>query len=86
MSEKQIPLAGVLDGKFEEENLKANQVIVAEKQLHVMEELDKIKTPIECTIYQEKRWTYRNDAYRKFVSEMDKRGKEELMKFIKENK
>lgn len=62
-----------------QENLKT-----ANSQLEVMEFLDKAKLPIEATVYLvEGKFTYRNDGYRKMVSEMDLKGKDQLKQFVK---
>lgn len=74
-------------GEFTEQELMAANVKNAEQALRVMADLDKIKTPLEVTMYMAgNRSTYRNDAYRKMVSDMDIKTKEELKKFLKENK
>lgn len=68
-----------------EQELIAANVRNAKQALRVMEDLDKIKIPLESTIYMAgNRSTYRNHEYRKMLSEMDIKTKEELQKFIKD--
>ena len=43
-----------------------------------MEDLDKLDYPMECKMYGQNVWTYRNDAYRKFVNAMDTKAKEKM--------
>jgi len=77
----------VFKGEFSEQELLAQNVRNAKEALGVMAELDKVKTPLECTIYMAgNKSTYRNKAYRIMVTKMDEDTKEGLQKFIKENK
>jgi hypothetical protein len=76
-----------MQGEFSEQELLAQNVKNAIQARKVMSDLDKIQTPLECTIYMAgNKSTYRNDAYRKWLSKMDTDTKKELDKFIKENK
>ena len=45
--------------------------------------LDKIDYPLETVLYGERKWTYRNDAYRKWMVKMDIEAKERFDKMIK---
>jgi len=77
----------VFKGEFSEQELLAQNVRNANVALGVMKDLDKIKTPLEVTIYMAgNKSTYRNSAYRVMVTQMDNETKESLQKFIKENK
>jgi len=77
----------VFKGEFTEQELLAQNVRNAQTALNVMKDLDKIKTPLECSIYMAgNKSTYRNQAYRIMVTQMDNETKESLKKFLKENK
>ena len=77
----------VMQGEFSEQELLAQNVKNAKQALRVMEDLDKIKTPLECSMYMAgNKSTYRNQAYRLMVTEMDTKTKKGLEQFIKENK
>jgi len=71
--------------EFTEQELMASNLKNAKQALQTMEDLDKIKVPLECTMYMAgNRSTYRNQEYRKMVSDMDIKTKDELKKFIKD--
>lgn len=71
-------------GEFTEQELLAQNVKNAQQALKVMQDLDKIKTPLEVTIYMAgNKSTYRNDAFRKMISDMDVETKNQLQNFIK---
>ena len=86
--EKPFPLDGINVEETAEQELKANAVLKAERQIEVMAELDKIIEPMEVLLYSldGQKWNYRNKAWREMVTRMDEEGKEALKKFIKENK
>jgi len=67
---------------FEPDNLTSITQEQAKKDLQCMEDLDKIKTPIEAKMYSTTVWTYRNKSYREFVNKMDQKAKEELFKLV----
>lgn len=72
-------------GEWTEQELIAANVKNAQKALKVMEDLDKIKTPLEATLYMAgNKSTYRNDEFRKMISEMDLETKSQLKLFIKD--
>jgi len=71
-------------GEWTEQELLAANVKNAQKALRVMEDLDKIKTPLEVTMYMAgNKSTYRNDEFRRMISDMDMETKKELKQFIK---
>jgi len=78
-------LSGIPEGEFQQQKLTANQVKEAQRDFDVMEDLDKIKIPIEAKVYGKKQWNYRNEAFREMLSKMDKQMKEGLLKIIKDN-
>ena len=76
----------VPEGEFKEEKLTPAQLEELQRDRNTMEDLDKIKLPLEVSIYSNnRRWTYRNDAYRDMVNKMDIKAKEELEKLINQN-
>jgi formylmethanofuran:tetrahydromethanopterin formyltransferase len=76
----------IADGTFTEAELLDQNLKNAKQALQVMEDLDKISTPLEVSIYMAgQRSTYRNNAYRTMVANMDKDTKKELSQFIKTN-
>ena len=85
---KEFPINGQPVSEVEDDNLIAVQVKQAERNLEIMTDLDKISEPLETIIYNSdgRKWQYRNKGWRNMVLEMDKKGKEELMKFITEKK
>lgn len=69
-----------------EEKLTPNTIKVLKENLKCMNDLDKIKLPLEVRIFSgEQQWTYRNDAYREMVNKMDLKQKHELETLIKNN-
>ena len=58
----------IKESEWTEQELIAANVRNANKALKVMEDLDKIKTPIEATLYMAgNKSTYRNDEFRKMI-------------------
>jgi len=71
-------------GEWTEQELLAANVKNAQQALRVMEDLDKIKTPLEVTMYMAgNKSTYRNDEFRRMITDMDMETKKELKQFIK---
>jgi len=74
-------------GEFSAQELMSQNLKNAKQALMVMTDLDKIKTPLETTMYMAgNKSTYRNQAYREMIVEMDMKTKEGLNQFIKEHK
>jgi hypothetical protein len=86
-SENPFPNVGIAEGPFQNQTLTAAQVAEMERDLQVMEDLDKIHYPMEVTLYGAgNRWFYRNDAWRQHMSNMDIVQKEQTRELIKKNK
>lgn len=80
-------MADVTQGQWTEQELMAANVKNAEQALSVMKQLDKIKTPLEVTMYMAgNKSMYRNDAFRVWVGKMDLEQRSELEKFIRKIK
>ena len=85
MSDKH-PVPGIPQGAFEEQPLSETELINMKKDREAITALDKINYPLECVLYGINKWTYRNDAYRKWMMKMDIEAKEKFDKMIKEKK
>lgn len=74
------------NAEFSAQELMDQNLKNAIQALQVMKDLDKIKTPIEATLYMAgNKSTYRNEAYRQWLTKMDTETKNELSKFIKKH-
>ena len=82
MTEKKTPIQGqVID--HQNEDLKSNQEKLAEKRLQVMNDLDKIKTPIMCTVIMDPEpFEYRNREFWMAFMKHDEKTRQHLTNFL----
>jgi hypothetical protein len=82
----EFPNVGIPQGETKHLEISETEMLQLKKDRAAMESMDKIDYPIECKMYGQNVWTYRNDAYRKFVVNMDTTAKEKMDKMIQTNK
>ena len=77
-----FPNLGIPQGETEHLTISESEMAQLKRDRQVMEDLDKLDYPMECKMYGQQVWTYRNDAYREFVNNMDTKAKEKMDKMI----
>ena len=83
---KQTPIQGQVIGN-EPENLESNQQKLAEKRLQTMNDLDKIKVPIMCTVIMDPEpFEYRNREFWMAFQKHDEKVREQLTQFLNSKK
>ena len=82
-AKKLVP--GIPEGEMEQQKLSETQIAEMKKNYKVIADLDAIDYPLETVLYGVNKWTYRNDAYRKWIIKMDTEAKERYETIIKNN-
>jgi hypothetical protein len=77
---------GIPLGEPQMQELSDSDLMIMKKDRDVISQLDKIDYPLEAVLYGVNKWTYRNDAYRKWLTKMDIEAKERFDKMIKTGK
>ena len=84
--QKQQQLLQEMAPNVHTQELSDAEIVSLKKDREAMRSLDKIEYPLECVLYGAQKWTYRNDAYRKWLVKMDVEAKERFDKIIKEKR
>lgn len=80
MAEKEkVPLQGVPDGEFQNEELKDNHKLIVEEKLKIISQLNEIKVPLQATVFAHgKTWNIRNIAF----WQVFKKGDSDIVEFM----
>lgn len=86
MADAKNAIPGIPVGQMQNNTISDSDLALMKKDRKVMMQLDAIDYPLETVLYGQNKWTYRNDAYRKWLTKMDIEAKERFDKMIKEKK